>query len=217
MRQDGPSVFITGLTNFTVVSFMYNDFTAVGYADIARTAAAVRPAFYRRSTPFSSVALALFGPSRPFLSAWHHAAGAHKRAVYDLAFTRYSFTPTRSCTSQSSWYGFAHLHCSHDCNTIARLLRDIRPLPGFPFVCHNHTILATSGFNPSTTTHYYPLLLTTTVTAAAAATATTTTTMTKTTTTINSTISTNWVFLPGWWRRRRKRRVLLLLILRLHI
>jgi len=53
-----------------------------------------------------------------------------------LPFTRDSFTPKMSATSQSSRYCLAHLHCSQDCNTIARLMRNIRPLPGFPFGCH---------------------------------------------------------------------------------
>ena len=53
-----------------------------------------------------------------------------------LAFTSYSFTAKHSCTSQSCWYCLAHMHCSNDCNTKARLLRNIRPLLGFPFVCH---------------------------------------------------------------------------------
>jgi len=42
---------------------------------------------------------------------------------YILTFTRYSFTTKLSCTTQSSWYCPAHLHCSHDlqydCTTFA--------------------------------------------------------------------------------------------------
>jgi len=52
------------------------------------------------------------------------------------AFTRYSFTPKCSCTSQSSFYCPLHLHCSHYCNTIARLMRNIGPPPDPSFLCH---------------------------------------------------------------------------------
>jgi len=53
-----------------------------------------------------------------------------------LAFTRYSITPTLSCTSQSSLYCPLHLHCSHDCNSIARLMRDTRSPTDPTFLCH---------------------------------------------------------------------------------
>ena len=53
-----------------------------------------------------------------------------------LTCTRYSFTPKLSCTSQSSFYCPLHLHCSHYCNTAARLMRNIRPPPDPPCVCH---------------------------------------------------------------------------------
>jgi len=53
-----------------------------------------------------------------------------------LAYTRYSFTPKLSFTSQPSFYCPLHLHCSHYCNTIARLMRKIRPPPDPPCVCH---------------------------------------------------------------------------------
>ena len=53
-----------------------------------------------------------------------------------LAFTRYSFTPKLSCTSQSSVSFPLHLHCSHYCNMIARLMRNIRPQPDPACVCH---------------------------------------------------------------------------------
>jgi len=53
-----------------------------------------------------------------------------------LACTRYSFTPKLSCTSRSSLYCPLHLHCSHSCSTIARLMRDIRPPSDPPCVCH---------------------------------------------------------------------------------
>ena len=53
-----------------------------------------------------------------------------------LAFTRYCFTPKLSCTSKSSFYWPLHLHCSHYCNTIARLMRNIRFPPDPPCVCH---------------------------------------------------------------------------------
>jgi len=53
-----------------------------------------------------------------------------------LAFTRYSFTPKPSFTSQSSLYCPLHLLCSHYCSTIARLLRNIRPPPDPPCICH---------------------------------------------------------------------------------
>ena len=55
------------------------------------------------------------------------------------AFTRYSFAPTLSCTSQSSVYCPLHLHCSHHCNTIARPMRNIRPLTRPP-LCMPYTI-----------------------------------------------------------------------------
>ena len=48
----------------------------------------------------------------------------------------YSFTPKLSCTSQSSLYCPLHLHGSHNCNTLARLVRKIRPLTDPPCVCH---------------------------------------------------------------------------------
>ena len=53
-----------------------------------------------------------------------------------LAFTRYSFTPKQSCTIESSLYCPVRLHCSHYCNTTARLLHNIRPPPDLPCVCH---------------------------------------------------------------------------------
>ena len=48
------------------------------------------------------------------------------------SFTRYAFTPQLSCTSQSSFYCPLHLHCSHYCNTIARLRRNIQPPTRLP-------------------------------------------------------------------------------------
>jgi len=59
-----------------------------------------------------------------------------------LAFTRYSFTPKLSCTRQLSCYCPAHLHCPHDCNTIAKRLRRTRPpaLTRLLYAIH-HTIL----------------------------------------------------------------------------
>jgi len=82
-----------------------------------------------------------------------------------LAFTtRYSFTPKLACTiRQSSLYYPLHLHCSHYCNTIVRLIRNIRPPSAPPLVfAIYHTILAVwqyrvkaksfpEGAEPSTT------------------------------------------------------------------
>jgi len=48
----------------------------------------------------------------------------------------YWSTPKLSCTSQSSFYRSLHLHCSHYCNTIARLMLNIRPPPNPLCVCH---------------------------------------------------------------------------------
>jgi len=56
-----------------------------------------------------------------------------------LTFTRYVFTPKLSCTSQSSCYCPLHLHCSHDCDTTARLMRNIRPPHRLP-LCLPYTI-----------------------------------------------------------------------------
>jgi len=53
-----------------------------------------------------------------------------------LAFTRCSFTPKLSRTKQSPLYCPLHLHCSPDCNTITRLMRNIRPQPDPPCVFH---------------------------------------------------------------------------------
>jgi len=47
-----------------------------------------------------------------------------------------SFTPKLSCTSQSSFHCPIHLHCSHYCNAIARLMRNIRPPANPAWVCH---------------------------------------------------------------------------------
>jgi len=58
-----------------------------------------------------------------------------------LAFTRYSFTSGLFWTNQSSFYCPRHLHCPHGCNTIARLLSNLRPPSDPPCVCHTHTIL----------------------------------------------------------------------------
>jgi len=59
------------------------------------------------------------------------------RTTRSLAFTRYSFTSSLLCMNQSSFY------CpSHYCNTIARLLYNIRPPPPTTLLCAtNHTIL----------------------------------------------------------------------------
>jgi len=51
-------------------------------------------------------------------------------------YTRYSFTPTLSRAIKPSWYCPLHLHSSHFCNSIVRLLRTIRPPPDPPCVCH---------------------------------------------------------------------------------
>ena len=59
-------------------------------------------------------------PSSPAVSSSH--------GTLALGFTRYSFTPNISSTSQSSCDCPLHLHCSHYCNTIARPMRNIRAL-----------------------------------------------------------------------------------------
>jgi len=55
----------------------------------------------------------------------------------DLAFTRYCFTSSRVCTNQSSTIPTARLHCPPCCNTIARLLGNLRSHPNPPCVCHS--------------------------------------------------------------------------------
>jgi len=49
----------------------------------------------------------------------------YPRLCLTLALTRYSVTSKLSCTNQSSSYCPPHLHCPHDCNTIAIQLRNI--------------------------------------------------------------------------------------------
>jgi len=80
------------------------------------------------------------------------------------AFTRYSFTSKLSCTGQPSWY---HLHCSNDYNTIARLLRNIRPLGLIRSDAIHHTISVTAiscegqttmPWCPPPVSHTYPPL-----------------------------------------------------------
>jgi len=66
------------------------------------------------------------------------APGGHQRQ--DLAFTRYCFTSRPSCMNQSSFYCPPHQHCPHGCNTIAIVLRNIRPPSDPPFLCHTYTI-----------------------------------------------------------------------------
>ena len=56
--------------------------------------------------------------------------------AYTLGLTTYCFTSGLLCTNQSSFYCFSYLHCPHYCNTVARLLRNIRHPPDPPFVCH---------------------------------------------------------------------------------
>ena len=56
-RTNGQSYFKTGSTNFTAVSFMYNDFTAVGNADKSRASRPSAPPSTGRSTIVSSAAL----------------------------------------------------------------------------------------------------------------------------------------------------------------
>jgi len=59
-----------------------------------------------------------------------------------LAFTRHSFTPKLYCTSPPSWYGLAHMHCSHDGNTLARLFCAIYDSsPAFLSYAILHTIV----------------------------------------------------------------------------
>ena len=70
----------------------------------------------------------IYGLARTFLNG--------SSQMPDLAFTRYSFTPKLSCTSQASLYCPVHLLCSHYCKIIARLMRSIRPPPDPPCTCH---------------------------------------------------------------------------------
>jgi len=58
---------------------------------------------------------------------------------HSLAFTRYLFTQKHYCSSQASFDCPLHLHCSHDCKIIARLMRNIR-LPSRPPLCLPYTI-----------------------------------------------------------------------------
>jgi len=53
-----------------------------------------------------------------------------------LAFTRYSFTSTLLWTSHLSLYRPSHLERLHCYNSIARLLRKVRPSPDPPYVCY---------------------------------------------------------------------------------
>ena len=53
-----------------------------------------------------------------------------------LAFTRYCCTSQLWCGSPSSLYCSPHLQSLPYCNTIARLLRNIRPPTDPPCVCH---------------------------------------------------------------------------------
>ena len=53
-----------------------------------------------------------------------------------LAVTRCCFTSRRLLTNQSSFHCPSHLHCPLYCNTIARLLRNIRCPPDPPRVRH---------------------------------------------------------------------------------
>ena len=62
--------------------------------------------------------------------------------VCGLAFTRYSITLNLSCTSRSSVYCSLHLYCSHYCNAIVWLMRNIRPPPDSLVYAIHHTILA---------------------------------------------------------------------------
>jgi len=71
----------------------------------------------------------------------HIRMDASVRTVLSLAFTRYSFTPKLSCTSQSFLYCPFHLHCPDYCNTIARLMRNIQPPPDPLVYAVHHTTL----------------------------------------------------------------------------
>jgi len=55
---------------------------------------------------------------------------------FPLAYTKYSFNPKLSSTSQPSFYCLLYVYCSHYGSTIARLMRTVHP-PFDPLcVCH---------------------------------------------------------------------------------
>jgi len=64
-----------------------------------------------------------------------------EEAQVSLAFTRYCFTSRLLCTINHPFIAPSHLHCLHYCNTVVRLLRNIRRPPDPPFVALHHTIL----------------------------------------------------------------------------
>jgi len=69
--------------------------------------------------------------------AGSHTPSTASESLRVLAFTRYSFTSTRVCTSPSPFNcPPPHIQCPHSYNTIARPLRNKRPLPDPPCVCH---------------------------------------------------------------------------------
>ena len=70
-------------------------------------------------------------PSAPRRTCGYRRGGC---VLQELAFTRYSCIPKLSCTIKSFLYCPLHLHCSHYCNTVARLMRNIRPPPDPPCV-----------------------------------------------------------------------------------
>ena len=108
----------------------------------------------QRSSLAASVAKLVVAPARRRQGVGRRllrrAVALAKEGRDHLALTRYSFTPTYSCTSQSSFYRPLHLHCSHYCNTNARLMRYIRPPPPVVYAIH-HTILGNIVFRPSIT------------------------------------------------------------------
>jgi len=68
-------------------------------------------------------------PPTPFLYTTHPT-------ILALAIS-YRVKPKLSCTNQSFFYcPSPYLYCPHYCNTIERLLRNMRPPPDSFFVCH---------------------------------------------------------------------------------